>query len=336
MESKWVRMLLCMQLLLVIGCYNALSDILTKKGLHPSPLPPQGKRLYVFISDLHIGLGKIKMSSQIKQATIGTWHPMEDFRWHSEFILFITAVRKEAKALGVSTDLIIVGDFLELWQSIEDDCQRTNSNLGCTRMEAYNRAMHCLVAHPNILASLREFAAEGENRVIIVPGNHDAALVFDNVARALVRAIAAPEGRVRVAKEGYWLSADGLVFAEHGHQIEGDVNSFDSLPASCLTKDGDVIECGETSETIYLQRTWGENFVQNYFNQFEKRFPIIDNISEESRGIRLGVASAGIGDTGSMIIEGLIFFRFSSRGNNFLIFLEKRATRLIGISIVFA
>lgn len=322
--SKFFRMLLCVQLLLAVGCYKAPSDISTNKWLHHSPLPPQGKRLYVFISDLHIGLGKIKRDSEIEHSTNGTYHPMEDFRWHSEFSLFIKAVHKEAEALGVPTELIILGDFLELWQSVEDDCQRTNRNLGCTRIEAYNRTIHCLEAHPNVLAALREFTAEGGNRVTIVPGNHDAALVFDNVAQALVSAISALEGRVRVAKEGYWLSADGLIFAEHGHQIEGDVNSFDVLPASCLTKDGDVIDCSETSEAVYLQRPWGEKFVQDYYNQFERKYPIIDNISEEGRGIRLGIGAAGIGDTGSAIIEGIYFFLFQQSWEQFFDILGKK------------
>jgi hypothetical protein len=62
--------------------------------------------------------------------------------------------------------------------------------------------------HQPELDAIAKFAKSGDNGVVIVPPNHDAALLFDGVADAVLKAINAPADRVRVAFEGYWLSPD--------------------------------------------------------------------------------------------------------------------------------
>lgn len=296
--------------------------------LPPSPLPPVGPRLRVFISDTHIGLGRVFADPQTGRHTRGPWHPSEDFRWAADFRPFMRMVQSDAERRKAATDLIIVGDFLELWQSpvkicalepcsdaerdgrFVRDCEYADDeNLGCSVEETLARARRVLRAHGETLVILREFADAGDNRIVIVPGNHDAALVFDAVAALTVREIGARAGRVRVATEGYWLSADGLLLAEHGHQIEGDPNRFDALPASCLDRAGRPVACNASGQR-FLQRPWGENFVQKYYEDYEARFPIIDNVSERNEGIVLGIFAAGIGDTFDAVAKGFKFLLF--------------------------
>lgn len=286
--------------------------------------PPAGPRLRIFISDLHFGAGHV-LKDSTGNHTQGPWHPTEDFRWHDDFKAFLGEVRALGKDRGVSVDLVIVGDFLELWQaapkicSLEEctpaeragtaprDCEyKDKEDLGCTEEEAAKRVQRVLGAHKDTLAELGKFAAEGDNRVVIVVGNHDAALVFKRVADATLVAIGAP-GRVHVATEGYWLSRDGLIFAEHGHQVEGDVNAYDSLPASCINSQLARVDCATGLQNAYLKRPWGENFVQKYYEQYEVRFPIIDNVSSMDEGIRLGIMAAGIGDTLDALRKGFKF-----------------------------
>src|SRR5262249_27052087 len=116
-----------------------------------------------------------------------------------------------------------------------------------------------------------------------VPGNHDGALLFPAVAKSVLAAVPAAENRVRVLEQGYWLSPDGLIYAEHGHQIGQELNRFDGWPKPFLSKNGGV----------YLQRPWGEQFVQQFYNDYEKRYPVIDNFTDDSIGLGYAFAAEG-------------------------------------------
>ena len=299
----------------VIAAACLAASSVQAEQLQPSPLPPSGKRQAVFISDVHLGLGHQQQDSK-GEWTKGPWHAMEDFRWKGEFAQFLTYLRNGANNGNVPVDLVIVGDFMELWQSAQDDCRYPGQegadgrDFGCTAADALSRARRVIGAHGAELEALRDFANDGDNRLTIVPGNHDAALVFDAVAKAVLVAIGGRADRVRIAREGYWRSRDGLVLAEHGHLFEGEVNRYDKLPASCLDGRARPIDCNAAGQQIYLRRPWGEQFVQSYYNAFEERYPIIDNISEEGQGVKLGMAAANVGEVATAIKDFFRFFLF--------------------------
>lgn len=231
-------------------------------------------RLTVVISDTHFGVGK---------KSDGTWHPYEDARWATEFKLFLDEVNRMGKG---ETDLVLNGDTFELWQSLENDCTYQDENLGCTEEEALKRLKTVIAAHQAELAAIKSFAESGNNRVFIVPGNHDAALLFATVAAEVLNAIGAPE-RVNISPEGYWLSADGMIYAEHGHQIGNDANRFVDWPNPYLGKDG----------VSHLQSPWGEVFVQRFYNAYEMKYPIIDNMETEIMGVNYGRKAEGLAAT---------------------------------------
>lgn len=233
--------------------------------------PLGSDRLRIFISDTHFGPGKAD----------GHWHNYEDARWAPEFAAFLDEMNRLGQG---KADLILNGDTFELWQSLDpNDCTvPANKNLGCTQEGALKRLQRVIQFHQPELDAIGKFAKSGDNRVVVVPGNHDAALLFDGVAGAVLKAINAPD-RVRVAFDGYWLSPDSLIYAEHGQQIGKEVNKFDEWPRPFLEYQGKK----------YLQRSWGEQFVQRFYNSFEGKYPIIDNISEESIGVRYGVKAEG-------------------------------------------
>jgi hypothetical protein len=226
----------------------------------------------VFISDLHFGVGR--------DATTSRWHKEEDFRWDKEFALFLKEVDREGKG---STDLVLNGDTFELWQSLKQDCKYEDRDLGCTEDEALERMLHVVKEHTVELQDLGQFADSKNNQVVLVPGNHDAGLLYPRVKDAVLQAIPAKPGRIRLASEGYWRSQDGFLYAEHGHQIGKEVNKWDEWPQPFMEKNG----------RRYLQRPWGEQFVQEYYNQFERKYPIIDNISVEGEGVRYGMEAEG-------------------------------------------
>jgi UDP-2,3-diacylglucosamine pyrophosphatase LpxH len=227
----------------------------------------------IFISDTHFGVGR---------DASGAFHPFEDARWAEEFAAFLAA----ADTLGRgASDLILNGDTFELWQSLQaTDCLvARNADAGCSEAEALTRLDRVLSQHATELAALRRFAESGDNRVIIVPGNHDAAIAFPRLAAQTLSRIGAARSRVSIAANGYWLSSDGRIYAEHGHQIGLDPNRFDAWPAPFEIVDG----------VPRLQRSWGEQFVQKFYNDYERKYPIIDNLSTNVLGVRYGIAAEG-------------------------------------------
>jgi UDP-2,3-diacylglucosamine pyrophosphatase LpxH len=273
------------------------ANAIAQENLTCSPTESSAKRFTVFISDLHIGVGKDPKTKK--------WNNMEDFRWEKEFGLFLKEIDRGGEG---NTDLIINGDLLELWQFVKDNCDYGDADLGCTEMDALNRVQDVLRAHGPEMQILRNFASSGQNRVYIIPGNHDAVLLHGGVARKVLQEINAPPGRVCVLPDGYWRSSDGLIFAEHGHQVEGDLNSYkEKWPKPFIEKDGKK----------YLIRTWGERFVQKYYNPYEIEYPIIDNLSKEKLGFKYGVAARGYLVAAADIAKLSKFIFFEVSGDQF-------------------
>jgi hypothetical protein len=143
----------------------ALDRAMPAQGLDVSSAsfvpPPESRqpRLLTFISDLHFGLGR--------QAN-GQWSPKEDFRWGNALAGFLD----ELGARGAHhVDLIIVGDFLELWQPPpEIRCEGLGADTGCTIFEMVRIAQAVVSAHSNELTLLRDFSKRGENRNSYHPG----------------------------------------------------------------------------------------------------------------------------------------------------------------------
>jgi hypothetical protein len=175
--------------------------------------------------------------------------------------------------------------MFELWQSLEQDCiDPSDKNLGCSEQQALHRLERVLGAHGPEMDSLKKFATSGDNRVVIVPGNHDGALMFPRVAKRVLDRIGAPADRIRVETKGYWLSGDGLVYAKHGHQIGKEVNRVKNWPKPFLPAQG----------VQFLERPWGEQFVQRYYNQFEAKYPIVDNFGDDTAGLKYAFAAENV------------------------------------------
>ncbi len=280
-----------------IGTYCML--LLLLWGAAAGPAAAASPRHTVLVSDLHVGAGK---------DAGGKWKRFEDFRWQEDFDAFLDMVSERSAARA---DLVLVGDIFELWQSPHmacstdlsqpgcnaDDCRVADTNLGCGEEEAVERLRLVLGQHADFIKALQRFAAKGTNRVVFVPGNHDAALLFPAVRTLLLRQFAHP--RVSVAAEGYWLSEDGAIYADHGHQFD-EVNKFAGWPRPFKQSAG----------RNHLVRPWGENMVQQFYNQYESVFPIIDNLSDESAGVSYAVQQAGFPDSAGAIRRFFRFFLF--------------------------
>ncbi len=240
----------------------------------------------IYISDSHIGTG----GQCVGQGCRDGWHNMEDFRWEDDFRQFINFLgRKISKPI----DLVMVGDSFELWQDMagipcKDDGQR--SNFGCNAEQSKKRVEKVGEKHAEVFKILSDFVRpDKDNKIIMLPGNHDAALAMNTVASTV------KEQFTEGAKKNVCVDEDGMIqgkdiFVEHGHQLEGDMNRYDDPlngTIECINSDGKAVNCNDND--AFVRRSWGENFVQNYFNDYEDLFPIIDNYATEGAGVPDGV-----------------------------------------------
>jgi UDP-2,3-diacylglucosamine pyrophosphatase LpxH len=261
----------------------------------PAPFVPPASaepRMFVFISDLHLGVGR---------RADGRWSPKEDFRWPSALSGFLDEIGRRGNN-GV--DLVIVGDFLELWQPPDGiACDASGgADLGCNVPEMVSIARAVIDAHKGDLTLLRDFAKRGENRLYVIPGNHDAALLLPQVWRLLAASLDEPAGRVALVTRGFWASPDGRIVAEHGHQVGNDVNRYERWPA--ITR--------ELNGTTYLERSWGERFVQRMFNSLEAEYEVIDNIAPETVGVKYRIADRGYVRTAADVARFIAFNLFET------------------------
>ncbi len=229
-------------------------------------------RTIIVSGDLHMGPGR---------DAGGSWHAVEDFRWRDEFIRFLDALNTEG--LG-NSDLVINGDLFELLQSPAIPCAYSDPWLGCTTAQALQRLETVLTQHAEELAAIGRFAAAGSNRVHVVPGDHDAALMIPEVWQRALRAFAAPADRVALAASGNWRSPDGRVHVEHGHQLPLSADRFSNWPNPFITTGG----------STHLERPWGEQAVLRFYDRTEARYPIVDNIAEEGAGAKFVAAAGGV------------------------------------------
>lgn len=255
-------------------------------GTHAQTSTAGGRRVVV-LSDLHMGVGR---------DASGAWDPYEDFRWAAELELFLRVI--EAEEGG--TDLILNGDTFDLLQPNISGCSYQDVTIGCTEPEALARLERVLAAHTREMTAFGAFARAGDNRVVVVPGDHDAALLFLSVGRRAVTAFDAPADRVVLARDGFWRSADGLVHVEHGHQIETRADRFETWPSPFITRSG----------RQHLVRPDGHQFLQPLYDEHEARYPIVDNLADDTAGLRYLLTATGAADVGAaapVLLRELLF-----------------------------
>ena len=246
---------------------------LAARGEQPAPVE---SRRVVVLSDLHMGVGRV---------ATGGWHPSEDFRWAVELEQFLTTLAAEPGA----TDLVLNGDTFELLQSDTAECVYADATLGCTEPEALVRLDRVLAAHTREMTAFGVFADVGQNRVVLIPGDHDAALLFPAVGRRAVAAFDAADGRVVLATPGFWRSVDGLVHVEHGHQLETRADRFEDWPSPFTQGSG----------RRHLARPPGQQFIQRLYDEHEPMYQIVDNLADDTAGVRYVLSATGVGDVGA-------------------------------------
>lgn len=259
----------------------------------------EDKRLIVFVSDFHLGLGQVD----------GEWHPYEDFRWPNALNKFLQEITHRGND---QVDLVIVGDFLELWQVPDDvSCKGSSADFGCRIEEVEKITRRIITAHSGnmedgslrAIDSFRNFSKIGNNKIHIIPGNHDAGLMISSVWKILLEALGGDADRILLVgpdKKGVWTSPDGKLVAEHGHQMGADLNKYKNWP---LVYD---------EATNLMQRVGGERNVQKIFNDVERDYPIIDNLSPHSKGAWYRMQDVGVWGSVADVARLMTFIIFET------------------------
>jgi len=223
-------------------------------------------RRKVIVSDLHMGAGD--------------WDPrfrgLEDFYAADVLQRFL-----DDQGAAGPTDLIINGDFLEVWQvlgaldllpSRDHPVQPPGAPMLASDQEAAVIALQAIVsAHHQELSAIGRFLNGGDHRVVIVPGNHDADLLWPKVQLALAQAIR-PSDPARLLFVPGAIYRHGGVHVEHGHRFDSANRTMNDRPPFAL----------DTQGTCRILASWGEVFVARFFNRTEQRFPFVDNLHPES------------------------------------------------------
>ncbi len=245
-------------------------------------------RLIAVIADLHMGSGDAG----------------DDFRWADEFEGFLQAL--DAEGAGVA-DLILNGDTFELAAA---DCGRGDPALGCTETEALAALERVFAAHAREVEALATFARSGSNRVVLVAGDHDAALLFPAVRARVEQALGAPRAAVPAA--GAWASSDGQVYVEHGQQIGWRADRFANWPAPFVERNG----------RRHLERPWGARTAGALLREHEQRYPVADNFADAGAGLVYVLAAAGTTDLGAAAADLVRYVLFRMPWQQFRVDLD--------------
>ncbi len=234
--------------------------------------PEPRTRRKVIVSDLHLGAG----TADPRFAGI------EDFFEDAGWAAFL-----EREGAAGPIDLIIAGDFVEFWQlavvlgalprvedGAADGARPAGPVLGSDQAFAAAAIELVIAAHPGVFRALGRLLDDGDHRVVVIAGNHDADLLWPKVQLAIARAIAPrdPDRLVFVDAAAYQHAG---TYIAHGHAYDA-ANRFATGHAP-FGRDRDG--------RCRLQTSWGEVFVDRFYTETERQIPFIDNLYPESAAI---------------------------------------------------
>lgn len=192
--------------------------------------------------------------------------------------------------------LVLETWILALKSEAELSKREKEYGLGTSWPEAVWKIDRIAEGHPRFFAALSKFIDQG-NSVVMMRGNHDVELFWEEVQHRLRELIA--DAQVLAQKEGldeftgrnlssdqFWVALEnrfiichwiyyepGVVYIEHGNQYEV-VDAFEDFLYPVLE-----------DPSSYLRLPPGSFFVRYLFNNVEKTFPFADNLRPISRFI---------------------------------------------------
>lgn len=234
------------------------------------------------ISDLHVGAG-----------------PLDDCDLELEAGL--CAYLHQLANDGAEHELVIAGDFLDFAQAPPAEghdltaTSATGIPLCFTEAQSNEKLDAILKAHPAVGTSLHQFL-EGNlgNRIVIMPGNHDADFFWPSVRDAFIAGVVrdAPSlaARVRFHLDPvYRPPGASSIWIEHGHQYD-PLNSF-FVDGKARWSEAQPPILVDLSGTPRLLECIGTRFMVRFMNRLDALYPFVDNVKPFTRFLTLFGAS---------------------------------------------
>ena len=161
----------------------------------------------IVVSDFHIGLAPPPSAASTD----------DGFSTERALITFLNWLAARAQMDAQPWRLVILGDFLDLWDVPARASPRDTASHATDLASAESALEGIAAAHPGALDALAAYAGAG-NPVAIVPGNHDSELL-DPYIQHRFSELAGWNGRTpRLSFHPWFFLLPGVVYAEHGSQ----------------------------------------------------------------------------------------------------------------------
>lgn len=234
------------------------------------------------VSDLHVSCGAL-----------------DDFDSELE-LLFISFLDQ----LETDTELVINGDFLDFvqadpWTGVDLESQTSDGIPLCfTEIQSCSKFGAIHAAHEKLFQALGRFLSrQPSNRLVIMPGNHDADFFWPKVQQLFRHCVAAggqisEQQIIFVLSSCYIPEGKGHIWIEHGHQYDS-VNRFMVEGKTLWSASTPPILTDEHGINRLYECT-GTRFLLKYLNHLDRDYPFVDNVKPFSRFVKLFGASAFI------------------------------------------
>jgi UDP-2,3-diacylglucosamine pyrophosphatase LpxH len=215
------------------------------------------------ISDLHIGGGNADL-------------PLEDFYQDSQFTQFLETIA------DCEAELIINGDFIDFAQIPPYTVPKPRELLW-REIDSLQKLEYAFVAHKSCFEALGQFVALGGTCRLII-GNHDLDLAWPAVQKRFKQLLSA-DSSDRIS---FHIGHDCYlgVWIEHGNEF---------TPENCPVDPGNFIHKWKETGEEYLERVWGTDFMLNFYNDLERRYPFADNVKPTIAVVFQGLKNGWVG-----------------------------------------
>jgi UDP-2,3-diacylglucosamine pyrophosphatase LpxH len=272
----------------------------------------------IVISDLHIGAGDTDdCDAELEKSLIG----------------FLS----ELSSQDSTVELVINGDFLDFAQAAPwegkalESVSETGIALCFTEDQSCAKLEAIVKAHKPIFAALRDFVlARPDNRLVILPGNHDADFFWERVRSLFLDAVC--DGHLSARQkihfhleQVYRPPQCTTAWIEHGNQYD-PINSFHvkeidihtgqlGEPKLYWSADNPPI-FKDVNGVKRLYECIGTRFLIKYINSLDADYPFVDNVKPFSRFLKIFGTSALVVGYGPIKAAAAIW--------GILLFLSKR------------
>lgn len=263
----------------------------------------------VVISDLHVGAG-----------------PLDDCddELESNLVSFLDHLCTKDGAV----ELVINGDFMDFaqaepWEGPELESESSSGIPLCfTEDQSIAKLEAIAQEHEPIFRALSDFlSSDPDNRLVILPGNHDVDLFWPRVQavfRNKVRGTNCTVGSQLYfhLEQVYFPPSYPTVWIEHGNQYD-PINSFYINEHNSVTgaATGQRLYWSRTDPPIFkdhqgclrLYECAGTRFMIRFLNRLDADYPFVDNVKPFSKFLNLFGASALAGGYGPLKVSLAIY-----------------------------